>query len=223
MKLVFRAYVLYLPFYFIGPCPHRTRDYHIGSNLWKFYVVRTGFILDKQVFWVKVFRLFRLEWIFFGVESVDTGNRCRTSYLFAGPACMWDIVLFVCCIEFFQIMSLITLLIRLESSKQIRMHWVDFIMFWCTMEKLVNIEQISTQNSFESKLKIIGEFGCTFGILGKPLVSKVEWRWFFLDLRCLNNFCHWKFYQITKFAVERKISWRMSSHLGQLHNYTSIC
>jgi len=87
-EIVFRAYVLYLPFYFIGPCPHMDRDYHIGSNLWKFYVVRTGFILDKQVFWVKVFRLFRLEWIFFGVESVDTGNRCRTSYLFAGPACM---------------------------------------------------------------------------------------------------------------------------------------
>ncbi len=38
----------------------------------------------------------------------------------------------------------------------------------------MNIEQISTQNSFESKLKIIGEFGCTFGILGKPLVSNVE-------------------------------------------------
>jgi hypothetical protein len=41
------------------------------------------------------------------------------------------------------------------------------------MEKLVNIEQISTQNSFESKLKTIGEFVCTFGILGEPLVSKI--------------------------------------------------
>jgi hypothetical protein len=39
------------------------------------------------------------------------------------------------------------------------------------MEKLVKIEQ--TQNSFESKLKLIGKFGCTFCILGKPLMSKV--------------------------------------------------
>jgi len=42
------------------------------------------------------------------------------------------------------------------------------------MEKLLNFEQIFVQNSLESKLKIIGKFGCTFGILGKPLVSRVE-------------------------------------------------
>jgi hypothetical protein len=42
------------------------------------------------------------------------------------------------------------------------------------MERLLNIEQIFAQNSFESKLKIIGKCGCTFGILGKPLVSRIE-------------------------------------------------
>jgi len=37
---------------------------------------------------VKVFRLFRLEQIFFGVQSVDTVGRCTTSYLWAGSACL---------------------------------------------------------------------------------------------------------------------------------------
>jgi hypothetical protein len=41
---------------FLGPCPHRDRDYVIGSNFWKFY------LLEEPVsHLVKVFRLFRLE------------------------------------------------------------------------------------------------------------------------------------------------------------------
>jgi hypothetical protein len=44
---------------FIGPCTHR--DYHIGSNFWKFYLIRTDFTLSEPVSLVKVFRLFRLE------------------------------------------------------------------------------------------------------------------------------------------------------------------
>ncbi len=50
--------------YFIGPCPHRDRDYCIGSSFWKFYLIRTNFTLGELVSLVKVFRLFRLEWIF---------------------------------------------------------------------------------------------------------------------------------------------------------------
>jgi hypothetical protein len=42
------------------------------------------------------------------------------------------------------------------------------------MEKLLNIEQNFPQNSFKSKLKIIGKSGWTFGLLGKALVSKSE-------------------------------------------------
>jgi hypothetical protein len=41
--------------------------------------------LVSRFFLVKVFRLFRLEWIFLGVQSVDTVARCTTSYLSAGP------------------------------------------------------------------------------------------------------------------------------------------
>jgi hypothetical protein len=48
---------------FIGPCPHRDRDYSIGSNFWKFYLNRTSFTLGEPVSLVKVFRLFRLEQI----------------------------------------------------------------------------------------------------------------------------------------------------------------
>ncbi len=46
---------------FVGPCPQRDRDYPIGSNFWKFYLIRTGFTLDEPVSLVKVFRLFRYE------------------------------------------------------------------------------------------------------------------------------------------------------------------
>ncbi len=51
---------------FIRPCPlpHRKRDYCIGSNFWKFYLIRTGFTSAELVSLVKVFRLFRSERIF---------------------------------------------------------------------------------------------------------------------------------------------------------------
>jgi len=51
-----------------------------------FYLIRTGFTLGEPVSLVKVFRLFRLEQCFFGVQSVNTVGRCTTSYLLAGPA-----------------------------------------------------------------------------------------------------------------------------------------
>jgi hypothetical protein len=51
-----------LVFLFVGPCD---KDYRLGSNFWKFYLIRTGFILGEPVSLVKVFRPFRLEWIFF--------------------------------------------------------------------------------------------------------------------------------------------------------------
>ncbi len=77
-----------------GPCPHRDRDYQIGSNFWKFYLIRIDFTLSKLVSLVKMFRLFRLERSFLGVQSVNTLSRCTTSYLLAGPACLWWLVLF---------------------------------------------------------------------------------------------------------------------------------
>jgi hypothetical protein len=42
---------------FVGQCP-RDRDYCIGSNFWKFYIIRTSFTLGEPVSLVKVFRLF---------------------------------------------------------------------------------------------------------------------------------------------------------------------
>ncbi len=50
---------------FVGPCLHRDRDYCIGSNFAKFYLIRIGFTLDEPLSFTKVFRLFRLEPIFF--------------------------------------------------------------------------------------------------------------------------------------------------------------
>ncbi len=67
------------------------------ANFWKFYFIRTGFTLGEPVSLVKVFRLFKLEQMFFGVESVDTVGRCTTSYLSTGPAWLWRFVLFCSC------------------------------------------------------------------------------------------------------------------------------
>jgi hypothetical protein len=36
-----------VPLFLVGPCPHRDRDYHIGSNFWKFYLITTGFTLRE--------------------------------------------------------------------------------------------------------------------------------------------------------------------------------
>jgi len=49
---------------FVGPCPHRNKDYRIGSNIWKFYLIEIGFTLGELVSLVKMFRLFRLEQMF---------------------------------------------------------------------------------------------------------------------------------------------------------------
>jgi hypothetical protein len=78
---------------FVGPwCGDR--DYRIGSNFWKFYLIRTGFTLGEPVSLVKKTCSDCLDrnWIFFGVQSVDTVSRCTTSNLLAGPACLWCLV-----------------------------------------------------------------------------------------------------------------------------------
>jgi hypothetical protein len=41
--------------------PNVCRDYHIGSNFSKFYLLRTIFTSGEPVSLVKVFRLFRLK------------------------------------------------------------------------------------------------------------------------------------------------------------------
>ncbi len=46
---------------FVGPCPYKDEDYHIGSNFWKFYFIRISLTLGEPVSLVEVFRLFRLE------------------------------------------------------------------------------------------------------------------------------------------------------------------
>jgi hypothetical protein len=46
-------------------------DYHIRTNFWKFYLIRTGFTLDEPVSLVKVFRLFKLEPMFFGCSKCE--------------------------------------------------------------------------------------------------------------------------------------------------------
>jgi hypothetical protein len=81
------------------------------------------------------------------------------------------------------------------------------------MEKLLNIEQFFAQNSFESKLKIIGEFGYTFGILGKTLwvgFTKV----IFLRPKVFEQFLSLKGLSNNKTCFGIKIRSTTSSHLG---------
>jgi len=41
--------------------PHRDKDYRIGSNFCKFYLIKTSFTLNEQVYLMKVFKLFKLK------------------------------------------------------------------------------------------------------------------------------------------------------------------
>ncbi len=54
------------------------------------------------------------------------------------------------------------------------MHQDGFIMSQFMVEKLLNIDQFFTENSFKLKLKIIEEFGHAFGIVGKPSMSRIQ-------------------------------------------------
>jgi hypothetical protein len=41
------------------------------------------------------------------------------------------------------------------------------------MKRLLNIPQPFTENSFKSKLKLVGRFECAVDIVGKPLMSTI--------------------------------------------------
>jgi hypothetical protein len=53
-------------------------DYCIRSNFWKLYLIKTSFTLGESASLVKVFTLFKLEHMFFGIQSVDRVGRCTT-------------------------------------------------------------------------------------------------------------------------------------------------
>jgi len=47
----------------LNHAPYGGKNYSIGSNFWKFYLIKTSFTFGEPVSLVKVFRLFRLEQI----------------------------------------------------------------------------------------------------------------------------------------------------------------
>jgi hypothetical protein len=56
---LFNAPLKYNLVEFVGPCPHKDRDYRIGSKFCNFYLMKTGFILNELVYSMKMFRLLR--------------------------------------------------------------------------------------------------------------------------------------------------------------------
>jgi hypothetical protein len=44
-----------------GPYPHKDKEYRIGSNFWKFYLIKTNFTLGELISLVKV-NLDYLDW-----------------------------------------------------------------------------------------------------------------------------------------------------------------
>ncbi len=81
-----------------------------------------------------------------------------------------------------------------------------------------------TENSFTSKLKIIGEFRHAFGIVGKPSMRKVNegdleknYTWGVRDIKFLLIFVNGNSIMLQKMSLKGKISWVTSSHLGQGH------
>jgi len=82
------TYLLPIPTPFVGPCPVGAGTIAFDPTFGSFTLLKTGFTLGEPVSLVKVFRLFILEQIFFGVLSVDTVGKCTTTYLLAGSACL---------------------------------------------------------------------------------------------------------------------------------------
>jgi len=52
---------------FVGPCPCGGRDYCIGSNFWKLYLIKIGFTLSEPVSLMKVFRLKQFFLVFWSL------------------------------------------------------------------------------------------------------------------------------------------------------------
>jgi hypothetical protein len=67
--------------WFLGPAltGTGTGTITLDPTFGSFTLLESVFIVDEPKNLVKVFGLFRLEWIFFGVQSVDTIGRCTTS------------------------------------------------------------------------------------------------------------------------------------------------
>jgi hypothetical protein len=128
-------------FVLLGPGPVGDRDCCIRSNFWKFHLIRTGFTLGEPVSLVKAFRLFKLEQMFFGVESPDAVGWCTTSYLLTGPACLWCCILFcsyeIHCTEMLQIVFLVSL----ESSWWGGVNGLGSMTFGLVVQKFLTIER----------------------------------------------------------------------------------
>ncbi len=86
-------------------------------------------------------------------------------------------ICFVCHVEISQTtMPLAMLLVPLESTQRVGVHWVGFVMFQPTLEKLLNIEPFFKKilkKSYKSKLNITWEFGHGLGIPVKPTMSRI--------------------------------------------------
>jgi hypothetical protein len=130
-----------------SPARTRDRDYHIGSNFWKFYFNRISFTLREPVSLVKVFRLFRLIGSdCLGVQSVDTIGRCTTYYLLAqGQQHVCD-ALFCCLWEIHWTgMLQLVFLVSLESSWWGGVPaWAWFHGVWTCSAKVLEYSMISS-------------------------------------------------------------------------------
>ncbi len=68
------------PCFLLGPVARGTGTIAFDPrDFCKFYLIKTSFTLGEPVSLVKVFTLFKLEQMFFGIQSVDRVGRCTTS------------------------------------------------------------------------------------------------------------------------------------------------
>ncbi len=74
--------------WFLTFCPLILSTLHF----WKFYLVRISSTLGEPVSLVIMFRLFRLEWIVLVFRVWKQSVDVQTSYLLAGPACLFCLV-----------------------------------------------------------------------------------------------------------------------------------
>ncbi len=81
------------------------------------------------------------------------------------------------------------------------------------MKKLLNIAHCFTENSFTSKLKIIGEFRHAFGIVGKPSIRRFnevdlekDYTWGVKDIKIFLVFVNGNSIKLQKMSLKGKIN-----------------
>jgi hypothetical protein len=149
----------------------------------------------------------------FGVQSVDTISRCTSSYLLAGPACLWCLVLFgrLAISQTMVLHAVLLASLRKLSMSRGALTWFDLRLFESAVWKM----STSIELFFEWKLNkikteyYIGIWGCSWKSFWWVKFNRVYftifrakvWKIFLVNFVTKNS------NKLQKLGLEEKITW----------------